>query len=638
LERLETGEGPQEIMAKALKPLQRLSGKGWNVTALLAALALVVFSSSFGWIMSAADVHGVTLSGELLLAMILSSLSVLGAVAVAWRVYARNLTLRISLDQEERSRREVEEKNQQLSREIMERKRAEAALRESEERYRRFFDDDLSGFFIATSEGQILACNAAFASLFGFPSIDAALNTNFFSFCLAPEDGEAFLSLLRERKVLKRYMAEYRRLDGQVISTIENAIGNFDEDGNLTEIKGFVIDNTEQLKLEEQLRQSQKMEAIGTLAGGIAHDFNNILTAILGNAEMGLLRVPEGGDVRHHFAEITKATKRARDLVRQILTFSRQEPQQPRPLQISVIIKEVLRLLRATLPSTIEIRSNIMANAGIILADPIQIHQLLMNLCTNAAHAMHKTDGVLEVNLGNLVMEDRRDFQGFSMEPGRYVELTVRDTGCGMDQAVVARIFDPFFTTKPVGEGSGMGLAMVHGIVRSLEGGVKVETELGKGSTFHVFLPMVAHDVWQEVAPVEPLVQDGKHGRILLVDDEDILLSIGKQMLEHLGYRVTSKNNSIDALECFRGQPEGFDLIITDQTMPKLTGSDLAVALLHIRPDIPIILYSGYADTIDEQRMKEVGVRELMQKPFVFSELAETARKVLDASDRRLPQ
>jgi CheY-like chemotaxis protein len=205
----------------------------------------------------------------------------------------------------------------------------------------------------------------------------------------------------------------------------------------------------------------------------------------------------------------------------------------------------------------------------------------------------------------------------------------VSDTGCGMDQAIVARIFDPFFTTKPVGEGSGMGLSVVHGIVRSLEGGVQVETELGKGSTFHVFLPMVAHEVRQEVAPVEPLVQGAEHGRILLVDDEEILLSIGKQMLEHLGYRVTSKNSSIEALECFRGQPEGFDLIITDQTMPRLTGSDLAVALLHIRPDIPIILYSGYADTIDEERMKEVGVRELMQKPFVFSELAEIARKVL---------
>ena len=227
LETLETGEGPQDIMERAMRPLQRVAGKGWNVTALLAALALVVFSSSFGWIISAAEVHGVTPSGQLLLAMILSSLFVLGAATVAWRVYARNLTLHISLDQEERSRREVEEKNGQLSREIMERKRAEAALRESEERYRRFFDDDLSGFFIATSEGQILACNAAFASLFGFPSIDAALNMNFFSFCLAPEDGEAFLSLLRERKALKRYMADYRRLDGQVINTIENADREF---------------------------------------------------------------------------------------------------------------------------------------------------------------------------------------------------------------------------------------------------------------------------------------------------------------------------------------------------------------------------------------------------------------------------
>lgn len=637
LERLGAEEASEDMMTTLMRPMQKLAGKGLKITALVTVFVVVVFWYSFAWTVITAQGHAVAPPWQLLFMLFLFSLSVAAVITAAWRGYIRNLALRISLEQEERSRQEVEEKNVQLSKEIIERKRAETTVRESEERYRRFFDEDLSGFFVTTSEGQILACNLAFASLLGFPSVAAALKEDFFSFYRHPEDRELFLNVLREQKMLKHYVAEFRRLDGQAISTIENAIGSFDENGNLTEVRGFVIDHTEQKKLEEQLRHSQKMEAIGTLAGGIAHDFNNILTAIMGNAEMGLLRVPVGNDVRHHFAEILKATKRARDLVKQILTFSRQERQQPRPLQISTIIKEVLKLLRATLPSTIEIRSNIVSNAGIVLADPIQIHQLVMNLCTNAAYAMQKTGGVMGVALGNVKVEESQESQEIGLEPGQYVQLTVSDTGSGMDPVTLARIFDPFFTTKPIGEGSGMGLAVVHGIVQSLDGGVKVETGLGKGSAFHVFLPMVAEDAWQEVEATEPAAEEKKYGRILLVDDEDILLSIGKQMLEHLGYRVTSMRSSVEALECFQRQPQEFDLVITDQTMPKLTGSDLAASLLNIRPDIPIILCSGYAVPIDEEQMKAIGIRELVHKPFVFSELAEIARKVLAHDDRHRP-
>lgn len=636
-ESAKAGEDPEDIMRKPIKPLQKLSGKGWKVTVLLAIFVLVVFSCSFAWVVSVAEVYGRTPPWQLISAMSLFFLSVLGAVTIAWRVYARNLALRISLEQEERSRQEVEEKNKQLSKEIVERKRAEISVKESEERYRRFFDEDLSGFFVATSEGQILACNSAFANIFGFPSVDEALKADFLSLYLDPKDQELLLALLQERRALKHYVTEYRRVDGQIISAIENAIGGFDENGNLVEIRGFIIDNTEQKKLEDQLRHSQKMEAIGTLAGGIAHDFNNILTAVLGNAEMGLIRVPEENDVRRNFSEILKATKRAKDLVRQILTFSRQERQEPRLLQISVIIEEVLKFLRATLPSTIEIRNNPEPHAGIVLADPIQIHQLLMNLCTNAAHAMQKTGGVLEVTLSNVDIGNNRDLPDYGLEPGQYVGLAVSDTGCGMDQDTVKRIFDPFFTTKPIGEGSGMGLAVVHGIVKSLDGDLKVETELGTGSTFRVFLPKIAESLLQEADAVETTAEDGQHGRILLVDDEESLLKIGKQMLEHLGYRVTDKSSGIEALSCFRTQPKAFDLVITDETMPKMTGSDLAVELLNIRPDIPIILCSGYADALDEDRIKDIGVQELVLKPFVFSELAEVARKVLEQKSRHLP-
>lgn len=624
-------------MATIPRPFQHPSRNRLKVVACLTVLVAVLFLCSLAWTLVAAQTDTVSAALHFLPALILSSLAVVGIGTVAWRGYARNLALRISLEQEERSRQEVEEKNAQLSTEIIERKRAEMAVRESEERYRRFFDEDPSGFFLTTGEGQILACNRALARILGFSSVAAALNQNLFSFYGAPEEREVFLSLLRERKVLTHHAAEFRRLDGQTVSTIENAMGSFDENGNLSEIRGFVIDNTEQKRLEEQLRQSQKMEAIGTLAGGIAHDFNNILTAILGNAEMGLVRVPEGNDVRHHFAEILKATKRARDLVKQILTFSRQEQQQPRPLHLGTIIKEVLKLLRATLPSTIEIRSNLLSPAGVVLADPIQIHQLVMNLCTNAAHAMQQGGGTMEVSLSQVTVEDGRGFPELTLKPGEYVELSVSDTGAGIDPAIMARIFDPFFTTKPIGEGSGMGLAVVHGIVQSLKGGLRVESGLGKGSTFHILLPMAAEAAGQEVEMAPPAAVEDKHGRILLVDDEDILLKIGQQMLEHLGYRVTSVSSSLDAIECFQRQPQAFDLVITDQTMPKMTGADLAVALLEIRQDIPIILCSGYAVPIDEERLKELGIRELVQKPFVFSELAEIARRVLVPPDQPSP-
>ena len=620
----------KRLEAEKIQRLTLATRSGGQEEVLVSYLPLPNIPCALVRIVTAAEVYGRTPLWQLPVAMVMLSLFVLGGMSVAWRINSRNLALRISLDQEARSRREVEEKNRQLFREIAERKRAEAALRESEERYRRFFEEDLSGAFIATPEGRILACNPAFAGIFGFSSVAEASQAEFFSLCPDPNDREVFLNFLQERKTLKHHAAEYRRHDGQIIHTIENVVGSFDDHGKLIEIKGFIIDNTEQKKLEEQLRHSQKMEAMGTLAGGIAHDFNNILTAVLGNAEMGLLKIPEESRAQNNLKEILKAGRRARDLVKQILTFSRQERQEPRPLQMTPMVKEVVKLLRGSLSKTIEIRQNIASSAGIVLAGPIQIHQLLMNLCTNAAHAMQKTGGILEVSLANVDMENSSAYHDFDLKPGPYVELSVGDTGCGMDQAIVERIFDPFFSTKTFGEGSGMGLAVVHGIVRSLDGAIKVETELGKGSTFRVFLPRIALDVDHETDRVRLTFRDGKDPRILLVDHDTTLLKVGKRMLERFGYRVTTANGGIEALEVFLKNPEEFDLIITDQAMPKMDGMELAKAAIDVRPDIPVVLCAGYCEDIDQAKMKDVGIQEFVRKPIVFSELAIIARKLLE--------
>jgi two-component system, cell cycle sensor histidine kinase and response regulator CckA len=581
-------------------------------------------------IFPAAEVFGGTSPWKLPLAMAGLSLFLLLGMAYAWRTNARNLVLRANLEVAAKSKRAVEEKNQQLVREIAERKRVEAALSESEERYRRFFEEDLSGAFITNPEGLILACNPAFAEIFGFASVKDAKLVRVEQLYLEPEKRQLFLkTLIRERRLVN-YESEYRRLDGATIQTVENVSGTFDENGELIEIKAFIIDHTERRKLEAQLRQSQKMEAIGTLAGGIAHDFNNILTAIVGNAEMALYKAPEGDRVRHNLEQVLKAGNRARDLVRQILAFSRQSKQERKPLQPSLIVKEALKLLRASLPTTIEIRQNIAADSAMILADPTQIHQVLMNLCTNASYAMRDKGGALEVSLKEVDYRSSALLQNYDMKPGRCVQLTVSDTGCGMDKNVLKRIFDPFYTTKGPGEGTGMGLAMVHGTVKSHGGAISVESEVGKGSRFDLFFPIVhsaVHEVHDDRLPVP---KGGNLERILFVDDEDLVLNTGQQMFEFLGYEVITKGSSLEALAAFELEPYKYSLVITDQTMPRMTGAELAKELLQIRPEIPIILCTGFSEIIDQEIARSLGIREFVMKPFVFSELADIARKVLD--------
>jgi signal transduction histidine kinase/ActR/RegA family two-component response regulator len=389
---------------------------------------------------------------------------------------------------------------------------------------------------------------------------------------------------------------------------------------------------SERKRAERELMQSHKMEAIGTLAGGIAHDFNNILTSIIGYSEIGLYsQNMEKEKLKYSFEQILQAGTRAKDLIKQILTFSRQREQERVPIKTGLIVKEALKLLRSTLPKTIEIRENIRTDSDMILADPTQIHQILINLCTNATHAMREKGGVLEVSLDDVYIDPETAEHISDLPAGPYLEIRVQDTGTGMNTSVIERVFDPFFTTKGPSEGTGMGLSVVHGIVKSHGGKITIESTLDMGSTFHVFLPRIEEELKEEPETIKQAPTGSE--RILFVDDEESVKEYGETMLRMLGYKVVAKTNSIEAFNYFREQPERFDLVITDQIMPNMTGEELTKELLNIRADIPIILCTGFSEFITEEKAKAIGIKELFMKPIVMYEMAETIRRVLDQNN-----
>jgi PAS domain S-box-containing protein len=453
-----------------------------------------------------------------------------------------------------------------------------------------------------------------------------------------PEDLRPTLDAIN-KSILERKQNHYvefrfRHKNGSYLWIMAQGSVFEDENGEPVRMVGSHIDITAQKmaenekdELEHRLQQAQKMEAIGTLAGGIAHDFNNLLGVILGYADLARDDAPPGTDFDKDLEEIYVAANRAKDLVKQILAFSRQTEVEHLHMKLQPLIQESLGMLRSTIPSTIAITADIDPQCGAVLADPSQVHQILMNLCTNAYHAMETTGGTLSVALKTVCIEPDDKNMLLHLLAGEYVKFTVADTGVGIGPDVIPKIFDPYFTTKEVGKGTGMGLAIIHGVMKECGGAITVDSKLGQGAAFHVYFPVVK----EVTVPVTQEQEDIPRGteRVLLVDDEPILADMGKDMLERLGYHVTVQYDSSQALEVFQNNPKQFDLVITDQTMPGMTGVDLARKMLAIQAAIPIILCTGYSNLINDESIKGLGIKEFALKPLSKNAIATLIRKAL---------
>jgi len=520
---------------------------------------------------------------------------------------------------------------------------SERALREGRSRLRDLLAHSPVGLAIYSHDRKLLDVNLACMRILGIPGQAEFHAFDPFSSYFVPADirerllrgdSSRYEAAIDFEDVLKSGLFITGRTGRAYVEVIITNLG-VDEDynpkGYLVEIQDITRKREAEgslRRMERQLRQAQKMEAIGSLSGGIAHDFNNILTPLLGYTEM-LLEMLPGEDTSHEYAaEILKACGRAKELVNQILTFSRQADHASAPIKLAPIVKEVVKLVRGSTPENIDISYVNKADHDTVVSDPTRVHQVLMNLCTNAVHAMKDMGGSLEIRMTNFNIEHRSRSEFPQLSPGSYVRLSVRDTGCGMEPAVADRIFEPFFTTKPSGEGTGMGLAVVHGIVTAMNGAITVESAPGKGATFHVALPVHARLAEERKISTAPVPRGTE--KILFIDDEADILTMLARMLASLGYTVSTDADPVNAFARFARNPREFDLVITDQVMPGLRGDELARRMLEIRPDLPIVLTTGFSETITAPQAKELGVREFVMKPIVTRDIAEAIRRALD--------
>jgi len=528
------------------------------------------------------------------------------------------------------------QKVKDLEKAFDERKHAEDALREGEKRYRAVVEDMPAMICRFMPDGLLTFVNSYYCSFF-MKYKEELIGQNFFDFI--PEDEKEkvkkiFRSMNRKRPTV---VQEYQVVEQDGTRSWQEWTYRalFDKHDQLMEYQAIGREITEQKvaqdernKLERQLYQAQKIEAIGTLAGGIAHDFNNILSAVIGHSELAMLYLPKKSKAKQNLKKILNSAYRARKLVNLIQTISLEGEAEPKPVQIHLIVNEALKLLRASLPATIDIHQSIAIESDTVLCDPGHIHQVVMNLCANAQYAMRENGGTLSLTLAPQDINSHTAASNPDLHPGPYVKLTVSDTGYGMDRSTIERIFDPYFTTKEIDMGTGLGLAVVHGIVKSYGGKINVSSQPGKGTTFEIFFPTMVDPIEEESEEFMDLPRGDE--RILFIDDEEILVELGCEILKKLGYRVESTTSPDRALEMFRRRPNRFDLVITDMTMPRLTGDELAVKLMQIRPDIPIILCTGYNESISKQRAKDLGIRAFEKKPLVIRELAVTIRRVME--------
>lgn len=520
---------------------------------------------------------------------------------------------------------------QRLRQEILENQLAQKSLLEQQSFLNTLIETIPIPVFYKDIWKRYLGCNKAFEHLTGKPRSEIIGKTVFdFGPKEIAEKYDKKDRELFENPGTQQYEWKFQKSGGEERTVIFQKATFTDKRGETAGIVGSVFDITERNKIEKQLIQSQKLQAIGTLANGIAHDFNNILSVMMGFTELARMKISEGDPTRNDLDKVYSAGKQAGALVKQILSFSRKSDQKIQPVQVDPIIEEVLKLQQASLPTTIEIRRSILTEVT-VLADPEQLHQVLMNLCSNSGHAMMAKGGVLEVTLDSTLLDSQSVFLKTGLSPGLYMKLQVKDTGTGISPDIIDRIFDPFFSTKAPAQGTGLGLSFVHSIIRDLGGIIDVTSTPGSGSVFEILIPIVA-----EVSEVASREREKAlpHGseNILFVDDEELLVDLGKRLLEKLGYSVTGCTNSIAALTMFKANPHKFDLVITDETMPKITGTMLAAELSQIRPGIPVILCSGLISSINKDDAAAFGIKAFIPKPMLTKKISKIVREVLDGT------